>query len=680
LYILIQLPIDEVIMTENKFLKTLVFSISLFSLIFTAFVINASAQCAGVYFKRTSNTLIQNVNNVTINYAEDMTGDGIPDLVGVGADSLPNGFNKIVIVPANGTGGFGSQIVITTPASTAIETYITGDFDSNAFRDVLVILNTAPNTILVYKNNGNGTFTAQTLQPLSHGQPVWLGDINNDGKGDYIGFFNDSSYKYSLGNGDGTFGTPVTLYQGSGVFVPGDFSGDGKIDFLTGAGMLINMGGGIFSVAPGVSFAQYEFVQHVKDFTGDGKPDLLTITLSQPTIKIALLKNNGDNTFSRTDYIVADNQTNANWYGQTHVGNFSGNSALDVIYRVDTPTLNKTVVFTNNGSGTFTRQDYDYRLNGRFEGDYNNDGKTDFAGTGTTSIFHEAFATVRTNVCNQPGQTEVVDFNRDEQTDFTVWNPASGDWTYFPAFSTPQTINWGLGSFGDIPMPGDYDKDGITDVAVFRNSTGAWYIRQSSNAAWYVIQWGVSGDKPVSQDYDGDGYSDIAVFRPSDGNWYIWFMGTQNYTILHFGATGDIPVPEDYDADGKTDLAVYRPSTGVWYVLRSSDGNYTATAWGISTDKPVASDYDGDGKADIAVWRESEGNWYILRSSNSQFAVYNFGTTGDKPQPGDYNGDGAFDAGIYRPTVTKWYTSIDNYETIFGASGAIPVSSILRVE
>ena len=77
----------------------------------------------------------------------------------------------------------------------------------------------------------------------------------------------------------------------------------------------------------------------------------------------------------------------------------------------------------------------------------------------------------------------------------------------------------------DVPVPGDYDGDGITDIAVFRAPTGTWYMRNSGAPAAAVV-WGGAGDMPAPGDYDGDGKTDIAVFRPSTGTWYVRFAST----------------------------------------------------------------------------------------------------------------------------------------------------------
>ena len=70
------------------------------------------------------------------------------------------------------------------------------------------------------------------------------------------------------------------------------------------------------------------------------------------------------------------------------------------------------------------------------------------------------------------------------------------------------------------------------------------------------VDWGQSGDVPVLGDYDGNGTTDIAVYRPSDGAWYV---KDQPPVVQWGGQAGDVPVPGDYDGNGDTDIAVYRP-------------------------------------------------------------------------------------------------------------------------
>lgn len=49
-----------------------------------------------------------------------------------------------------------------------------------------------------------------------------------------------------------------------------------------------------------------------------------------------------------------------------------------------------------------------------------------------------------------------------------------------------------------VAAPGDYDGDGLWDVAVFRPSTGVFYILQSATNALRADQFGTNGDVPAA--------------------------------------------------------------------------------------------------------------------------------------------------------------------------------------
>lgn len=264
-----------------------------------------------------------------------------------------------------------------------------------------------------------------------------------------------------------------------------------------------------------------------------------------------------------------------------------------------------------------------------------------------------------------------ADFDGDFRTDLAVFRPSTGSW-FINNSSNGSFRGLQFGANGDIPTPEDFDGDNITDIAVFRPSEGNWYVFQSSTNTFTGFGWGSNGDIPAQGDYDGDAKADYAVFRPSNGVWYR-FGSSSGAVIGQFGINGDRPVTGDYDGDGKYDLAVFRPSNGVWYSLRSIDNSFQASAFGIATDIPAQGDFDNDGKTDLAVYRD--GVWYTLNSFNGSFTVQNFGSAGDIPVVGDYDGDGRDDIGVFRPSNGVWYTlrTTSGVSIVqFGANGDRP--------
>jgi hypothetical protein len=230
-----------------------------------------------------------------------------------------------------------------------------------------------------------------------------------------------------------------------------------------------------------------------------------------------------------------------------------------------------------------------------------------------------------------------VDFDGDGVTDIAVYR--DGVW-FIRRSSDGGMISVGWGIAQDIPVPADYDGDGKTDIAVYRN--GDWFIHRSSDGGVTIVAWGIAQDIPVPADYDGDGKTDITVYR--DGDWFIHRSSDGGVTVVAWGSAQDMPVAADYDGDGKTDIAVYR--NGDWFIHRSSDGGVTAVGWGIEQDIPVPGNYDGDGKTDIAVYRS--GDWFIHRSSDGGMTSLGWGIAQDIPVPADFDGDRKTDIAVYR--------------------------------
>ncbi len=227
-----------------------------------------------------------------------------------------------------------------------------------------------------------------------------------------------------------------------------------------------------------------------------------------------------------------------------------------------------------------------------------------------------------------------------------IFRPSSGLWAI-----KDQTRVY-FGSSADLPFRGDYDGDGVPDLAIYRGSSGLWAVRGVTR-----VYYGGSADTPVPSDYDGDGVTDIGVFRPATGLWAI-----REVTRAYFGREMDDPIPADYSGDGTSDPGLFRESSGLWAIR-----GVTRIYFGTDSDQPLPRDYNGDGAAEIALFRPVSGLWAIRNLSR-----FYFGGGSDRPVPADYAGTGTADIGIFRPTSGLWAIA-DLTRCYFGGGNDIPV-------
>lgn len=79
-----------------------------------------------------------------------------------------------------------------------------------------------------------------------------------------------------------------------------------------------------------------------------------------------------------------------------------------------------------------------------------------------------------------------------------------------------------------MPVPGDFNCNGKTDLVVFRESSFEWVFRFGANKV-KTLKWKpeeIDDEKvyPLTADYDGDGCSDLAYFVLREGLPGKWFI------------------------------------------------------------------------------------------------------------------------------------------------------------
>ena len=575
-----------------------------------------------------------------------------------------------------------------------------GDFNGDGHLDIAALLEANSGlTVNVYLGNGNGTFGSAISIPIpGSGTRVALATSLATGEfNGHAGLVVTDTYNsfvdVILGNGDGTFKTPVA-YSTIDPKNPG------------------------FTDPYGVVVA---------DFNGDGQPDIAVGEYAG----IAVLLNNGNGTFGTAVYY----SDNVDWAIATQgiaAADLNKDKKIDIVLA----TQLGLVPYLNNGKGVFASQAL--VGTGMAEAmlvsiaDINGDGRPDlvagdiarsvrtFLGKGNGTFTNGAQFPVGVGV-SQVTALVVGDFNNDGHQDFAVGNNqggevlsalGNGDGT----FRTTTQYGWQAAGSGYNVVAADFNGDGIPDVAYsgeFGTNAGSFAVMLGSShgalaTQTYVpagcnnyfgpnlVEWVASGD------VNGDGKADVvATLKNSTESGcqsgtlaVVLGLGTGKFKAPVFYSTGSTAQSyevrlADLNGDGKLDIVTANGDGTLSVLLNKGNGTFGLATLITSVaslnpyeDDLVIGDFSGDGKADIALatYSRQEAVYVLLGNGDGTFATP---IVIDTPYyaymlaTGDFNNDGKLDLVVAtdsRPyNVGPYYGDVGFGVLLSGGGGAFTV-------
>ncbi len=555
-----------------------------------------------------------------------------------------------------------SSMALTTGRVTSLAV---ADVNGDGLNDIVAsgvgASSTSSGHLVVFVNNGDGTF--RTTTDVGAPQTAFvIDDVNGDASVDIVmpaGF--DSSgtglpgVLTFLGNGDGTFRSPVTsatsVARADGPFVTGDFNGDGKTDLLLDTLVLLGNGDGTFTAGPALpsSIGFVGFNAAVGDVDRDGKLDIAYTSIAG---FVQVLLGNGDGTFRIGARYAAPASA-----GPVSITEIDGDGNPDLVVGVVRqglilPSSNdalalRTQFLLGRGDGTFVGAPVassGYTTNSSAPqtalADFDGDGRldalvADAAADGTLSVLRgdgrAGFGNaIRSATSVRAQMLASTDLDGDAKPDAVV-----AGFTIPAATPVVATLtNVGNGTFSsehDYALPsapialavGDFNGDGRVDVAVATSTL----VSGGTGPGVYVLfgQPGGTLSAPVRIDASTNAVSIAAI---------------------------------DLNGDGRADLVVADQGTslgavgGLYAYLGNADGTFAAAAVPATTATRYSAvafaDMNRDGKVDLVAAGSVPGSGFGVIAAN----VYTF--------PG--RGDGTFGA----PTV----------ETLSGNDGSASAIAI----
>jgi len=470
---------------------------------------------------------------------------------------------------------------------------------------------------------------------------VATGDFNGDGKLDVVTLSSSSYLNVMLGNGDGTFQTPIPLNIGASGFFPeaiavGDFNGDHLLDVAvwavnatTGnAEVHIYLGNGTGSLTYSNTYSAPASGNTnpgpnsivAEDVNGDGKLDLVAMT---PYNGVFVFAGNGDGTFQPPVPNTTVCTSTIGYCGSLAVGDLNGDGKPDLALQSNDTTGGGMSILLNNGSGTFgTGTYYPVAISGVYAGsgiaigDVNGDKKPDVV-VGSSSVtaivylnqgsgIFKVNGTVGTVPLNPTNNVVLVDINNDKKLDIVVADGFGNALTFYGKGNGTFTTGpmYPLQACNDcsnfLVAIGDFNADGTPDLLATNdfNTTSVSLGRgdgtfQTSQLYAYSS---LSATNIVTADFNGDGFPDIAQSIVGDASKIGINLGSSHGVLgattlmtpgscannyVEWIATGDV------NGDGKADLVAALQDAS----FAGCQDNTVAVLEGLGTGKFKASAY-----------------------------------------------------------------------------------------
>jgi Calx-beta domain/FG-GAP-like repeat/Carboxypeptidase regulatory-like domain/Domain of unknown function (DUF4214) len=357
-------------------------------------------------------------------------------------------------------------------------------------------------------SNVTANFTGRSLFFPAGPTPSGIahGDLNGDGKPDLV--VSDSTgvnIQVLIGNGDGTFKTPVAYAAAGNPFdvVVADLDRDGKLDVAVADGgsavsVLLGNGDGTLKTAVNYAVPGQATTLCVSDLNGDSKPDLAVLTSGPSGANLHLLMGNGDGTFA------AEISKSVSAGASILAGDFNSDNKPDLVMLGSVGSQPSGVlILLGQGDGTFA------------------DATTFAAGSEVRKL-------------------TVADLNVDGKLDVAVSNNrgfnillGNGNGTFQAPIANSLTVDT-----SDIAAA-DFDGDGKSDLAIAGASGGLFFVPGNGNGTFNgatVYQTGSNNTGLVARDLNGDGKLDLAVSSLSDSVAILLNASLTRLPSIQFGA------------------------------------------------------------------------------------------------------------------------------------------------